>query len=290
MRRQVKDGMAALRIAHTIVGCAFLLLLAACEEEPPELGQHDYAELPVTACDPAEKLGKVGITDGYETADGVVFNVRTPANYRPDVAHPLLVVYAPGGHDAFENEELIQLTLEATSAGFLIAYAADRRLDLTAIEDLAEIPAVVGRRWCVDLDRVALTGHSSGGLVASAVAFSDHSSGLAAAIAPSAAGITGAQLSERDCPAPMSVMVMHGRRDTLFPLAKGHGAEAARWWAGCNRCDAEPVPSGRGACVAFTGCAEGVETLYCETDTPHTTWPDLNGPLMDFLVAGTKDG
>ena len=280
--------MAAVRSVHAIVGCAVLLALSACEDEAPELGRYDYAGNAVVACDSGEKPGKAGITDGYETASGVVFNLRTPANYRPEVAHSLLVVYAPGGHDAAENEQLLQLTLDATRAGFLIAYAADRRLDLAAIEDLAAIPAVVARRWCVDLDRVALSGHSSGGLVASAVAFSEHSRGMAAAIAPSAAGITAAQLGERTCPAPLSVMIMHGRRDTLFPLADGHGAVAARWWAGCNRCGVEPLPSQYDACIAYGGCADDVETLYCETDTAHTTWPDLNGPLMDFLAAETQ--
>lgn len=252
------------------------------------LGQYDYAELSEAACTAGEKRGKAGITNGYETAGGIVFNLRTPSNYRPEVAHPLLVVYAPGGHDAAENEQLTQLTLGATRAGFLVAYAADRRLDFAAIEAMAAIPAVVARRWCVDLDRIALTGHSSGGLVASAVAFSEHSRGMAVAVAPSAAGITAAQLGERDCPPPLSVMVMHGRRDTLFPLVEGHGAEAARWWAGCNRCSAEPVPSELDACVTFAGCADGVETRYCETDTPHTAWPDLNGPLIEFLTEATR--
>ncbi len=104
---------------------------------------------------------------------------------------------------------------------------------------------------------------------------------MAAASAPRAGGHSGRDRAARTCPDPVPVMVMHGARDALFP---GYGAEAAAWWAACNRCEAEPSAPRDDGCVVYTGCVDGAETLYCEADTPHTAWPERNKSLMRFFV------
>jgi len=263
-----------------------LVVVSACGEDDQQvaalsLADFDYPPDASATCEPGSKAGAAGRTDDYRTAARIAFNLRTPANYRAEMTHPLLIVYAPGGHDGGETERLVGLTHDATAAGFIIAYVEDQPLELAAFAALADVARVIARRWCVDETRIYLTGHSNGGLVASAIAFLAETRGLAAAIAPSAAGIGADDLAEQTCPAPLPVMVMHGARDQLFP---GLGAEAARWWAACNRCGADLGPPRADGCRAFAGCAEGAETLYCETDTGHVNWPPLNASILDFFA------
>ena len=127
-------------------------------------------------------------------------------------------------------------------ARLIVAYPDHLRLSLPVLEELATIPALVARKWCVDEARIYLTGQSDGGMAADAIAFLAKTRGTAAAIAPSAAGVNAKDLAENSCPEPLPVMVMHSRNDTVFP---GYGAEAARWWAACNRCDSHPGPQRR---------------------------------------------
>ena len=271
-----------------IAGALALSLLAACGEDDAHeadlvLGTYTYpypAALS-SSCSAGEKPGETGRIDDYLTAARLAFNLRTPANYHAEFRHPLIVVFAPGGHDRGESEALVHLTRAATEAGFLIAYVDDHPLSLTAFDDFAALPRLIARRWCVDEDRYYLTGHSNGGLVTNAVAFMESTRDVPAAIAPSAGGIGADDFAAQTCPAPISVMVMHGARDTLFP---GYGKAAAVWWAACNRCDGQPSAPREDGCIAYTGCAEDIETLYCEADTSHTAWPALNESIIQFFA------
>ena len=66
------------------------------------------------ACDSRRLTpGAAGITNHESTSKEVPFNVRTPANYDPTIAHPLLVVYAAAGNNRYETEGLTGLTTEA---------------------------------------------------------------------------------------------------------------------------------------------------------------------------------
>ena len=94
--------------------------------------------------------------------------------------------------------------------------------------------------------------------------------------------MNGKDLAEYSCPEPLPVMVMHSRNDTAFP---GYGAEAARWWAACNRCDPTPGPKDAHGCVAYPKCANGVPTLYCEGSGAHEDWPPMNTAVLDFFEA-----
>ncbi|GAB6142484.1 hypothetical protein JCM14076_32140 [Methylosoma difficile] len=275
-----------------------------------------------SGCRAGGKQGNAGASDGEKTRDGIHFSVRTPSNYKDTIAHPLLMVYAPAGRDREEAEEHVYLTSEATAAGFVIAYADHQPLSPESVVKLAEIPQLIQEKWCIDKNRIFLTGHSDGGTVAMGIAFFNGTKHIPAAIAPSAVGMRGEDLQDRNCVKPTPVMLMHSSRDKLFP---NYGKEAIEWWANCNKCTTKtykasdrkapdsgkkwgwekyykqeleqkaldlkpgqplpfttPVPGVEG-CMAYSGCKNGVQTWFCEGSGPHPEWPGKNKEIIAFF-------
>ena len=210
---------------------------------------------------------------------GVPYVVVTPPNYDTTRAHPLLMVYAPATLSAGLSERFAGLTHEATSRGYVLAYASSvPQLRTETLRQLANIPIEVQARWCIDPDRVYATGHSDGGTVSLALGALDELRGSVDAIVVSGAGWQDRDLMGRDCPQLMPVMILHGADDTRFP---GFGRDSARWWASCNACDAAVPAPDAGGCIRYHGCAE--ETVYCETPHSHWRWAGDARSVIDFL-------
>jgi len=231
-------------------------------------------------CDPGTKPGIAGVSNDEKTSAGIRYMVKTPSNYHANIAHPLLMVYAPARTNRYESEDFVHLTQEATAAGFIVAYADHRTMTPKTIEELAEMPGLIEQKWCVDKKRIFLTGHSDGGTVAIAIAFLSGTKHIPAAIAPSAAGIRGEDLKAYQCPNPIPVIVMHSSQDTHFP---GYGKEAIQWWAACNGCDTTSPVKDADGCVTYTGCKNNVTTRYCEGMGTHSEWPGNNKAIIDFF-------
>lgn len=240
--------------------------------------RHAYGADEPVACIAGSRLGPSGGSAREETPAGTRYLVKTPANYDPTRAHPLIVVFAPHGVSCLLSERFVGLTRAATREGFVVAYADSRPLDAKALEDLGRIPALLAGRWCIDEHRVFFTGHSDGGTVAMAVTVLRKAISPAA-IAPSAAGFRGADLATYACPPPVAVMVQHARNDDLFP---GFGRESAAWWAACNGCSGKPEPRADG-CLAYPACRAGGATLYCESEGRHLDWPRRNDRILEFF-------
>ena len=221
------------------------------------------------------------MSDDEQTEHGTKYTVRTPANYNPRILHPLLMVYAPAGSSRFRSERLTDLTFAATAAGFVVAYADSRRLSLEVIPELGTIPRLIAKKWCVDDQRVYLTGHSDGGTVALALALLDETRHIPTAVAPSAAGFRWTDLETFSCPETLSALIMHSANDHLFP---GYGAEMASWLAACNKCRAGSIEKDKNDCMAYSGCTARSKTLYCEGNGTHRQWPALNTALLSFFV------
>lgn len=117
------------------------------------------------------------------------------------------MVYAPAGANRARTDKLTGLTYEATTAGFIVAYADHPELSPTTTVQLGTIPGLIAQKWCVDQKRIYLTVHSDGGTVSMALAFMAGTKHIPSAIAPSAAGINYGDLSDRSCPDPISVMI-----------------------------------------------------------------------------------
>src|SRR4029078_4826951 len=220
------------------------------------LGEAVYAvDNNTLRCESGTKPGPAGPSNDEKTSAGIRYMVKTPANYNSSIAHPLLMVYAPGGRNRYESEDYMYLTQAGTAAGFVVAYADHRTMPSKAIEELAEIPGLIEKKWCIDKKRIFLTGHSDGGTVAMGIAFLTGTKHIPAAIASSAVAIRGDDLKEQSCPSPLPVMVMHSSRGPHFP---GYGIEKREWGAACNGCDtAGPVRDGDG-CVTYLSCKNNV--------------------------------
>ena len=275
------------------MSCIFLIfpvgvsvcVLAGCLEfrgDPPELGNYAYdPNRSVTRCAFGERQGRRGVTNDEHTESGIKFSVRTPANYDSTRSHPLFMVYAPAGSSRFRSERFADLTFDATSVGFVVAYADARRLSLDVISDLGTVPQLIAKKWCIDEKRIYLTGHSDGGTVALALALIDETRNIPAAIVSSAAGFTKADLDTFSCPDSLPAMILHSADDQLFP---GFGAKIASWLAACNGCQGHPGEKDKNGCMAYSGCKAGGHTVYCEGSGSHIVWPALNTALLSFLA------
>ena len=276
-----------LRLQQQIVACTSLFfLITACSENatPPPLEAFAYPTA-TGHCLAGSRPGAAGATDGKVSAGGIKYMVRTPSNYDATFAHPLLMVYAPAGTSRWASERLTRLTTTATGAGFVVVYADHKQLNIQTVEQLGRIPDLVAKEWCIDEKRVFVTGHSDGGTAALALAVIEKTKKIPTAVAPSAAGWTGKDLEEFQCPDPIPVMIMHGKNDTLFP---GWGAQTSAWWAKCHGCDVTKTKTVEGGCRVYQGCASGGATVYCEGSGGHRDWPNLNRVMLEFFAHPEK--
>ncbi len=259
-----------------------LVFFSEDNDEYSQIGSASYAgENANPQCVAGKFDGESGLINGESTLEGIKYNIRTPLNYDATIAHPLLMVFSPAGSNRAKTEKTTALTLKATTAGFIVAYADHPDLSPTSTIELGTIPDLIAKQWCVDKQRIFLTGHSDGGTAAMALAFMSGTKHIPKAIAPSAAGIDSQDLRDHKCPAPIPVMVMHSVNDHLFPK---YGQQSSGWWAACNQC--EPIPEKiANGCMAYSGCANGVKTWYCEGDKLHAQWPGINDTLLDFLAS-----
>ena len=247
-----------------------------------QMARFDYPDR-LTSCTANRKPGLAGHSEGLKTENGFQFRVKTPSNYQSNFAHPLLVVYSPSIMGSM-MERFVGLTHHATRRGFIIAYVDGKPLSIQSIAELGEAPNEIMKQWCIDSNRIYLTGHSDGGTVSSALAFLPESPVKPRAIAPSAAGINAEEYANIECPDPVSVMVLHNRNDSHFP---GFGKQAAQWWAQCNQCNATPSPTKSESCERFENCKTGKETLFCHPEGGHIQWPKLNEEMMGFFQRQT---
>jgi polyhydroxybutyrate depolymerase len=262
------------------------LALSSCDDSnkndgPTKPDHYAYASANSEKhCNPANKPGRGGETNGERSANGIRYNVRVPLNYDPIRQHGLIMVYAPAGTSAVQTEKLMGFTRQATRAGFIVAYADHATLGLPAARELASIPQRIGEKWCVDPKRVLLTGHSDGGTIAHIAALLPESRRAVQGIAPSAAGVVTTDLQVYGCREPIPALIMHSKNDSLFPK---FGNQAVQWWAQCNHCDIKRKEVLQNGCAAYQACAAGAATWYCEGDAGHGAWPDRNGTIIEFF-------
>jgi len=241
-------------------------------------GRAEAGATPADGCHP----GRGGIADHQAMVTNAVrFTVTTPANYRADRAHPLLMVWAPSGFSAGLSEKFTGLTNAATANGFVIAYVRSVPLGFNALQAMAGIPEEIARNWCIDSSKIFYSGHSDGGTVSNALAVLPERHIQPRAIAPSAMGMQDKDMALYACPVATAVMLMHNQGDGHFP---GYGAGVARWWARCNGCRDEAAASHFPGCVEYQGCSPKGRTLFCQARGNHAHWPGFDHDVIRFFT------
>ena len=94
-------------------------------------------------CSPGSRTGHADLNDNLQTSDRLTIAVRTPSNYDPARAYPLLVVFPPAGFNRRQSETFYDLTTEATRRGFIVAYSDHKGLSPTAVSQQAKVAATV---------------------------------------------------------------------------------------------------------------------------------------------------
>jgi polyhydroxybutyrate depolymerase len=233
------------------------------------------------ACAPGSRTGRADLKDGIQTSDTLTIAVRTPTDYDPTRAYPLLVVFPPAGLTRRRSENFYDLTTEATRRGFILAFSDHRGSSAAAAAQQAKVAATVASFFCIDESAISYIGHSDGGTMAEAIpANLPNASAIPRSIAASAAGITGDDLAATACPAVPAVLIVHSRTDERFP---DYGRRAAAYWAKCAACAPEDVGALGNGCRDFSGCATGRRVRYCGTTLPHKSWPPMNNVILDFI-------
>lgn len=233
------------------------------------------------ACAPGGRTGQAGLDDSVKTSDGLRIMVRTPRDYDPTRAYPLLVVYPPAGYDRRRSEIFYGLTPEATARGFVVSYSDHLRLSQQGVSQQAKVAATVESLFCVDPASIAYLGHSDGASMAEGIPASVPAAAAAPrAIVASAAGIAREDLDTMPCPSVPAVLIVHSRADALFP---DFGRGAAAYWGQCAACAPADLDGIAEGCRDFSGCAEGRRVGYCESSGPHSRWPGMNAAMLDFI-------
>lgn len=236
------------------------------------------------ACSPGSRTGRADLDDNMQTSDQLTIAVRTPSNYDPTRAYPLLVVFPPAGYNRRQSERFYGLTTEATRRGFIVAYSDHIGLSPTAVSRQAKVAATVASFFCVDEASIAYLGHSDGGSMAEGIpAYIGKVSTTPRSIVASGAGITGEDLASMACPSIPAVLIVHSPADERFP---DFGRGAAAYWARCAACAPENLNALADGCRDYSGCAGGRRVTYCETSLPHKRWPSMNAAMLDFIQSG----
>jgi polyhydroxybutyrate depolymerase len=233
------------------------------------------------ACGPGSRTGHAGLYDNLQTSDTLTIAVRTPSDYDPTRAYPLLVVFPPAGYNRRGSEIFYDLTTEATRRGFIVAYSDHLSLSPSAVSQQAKVAATVASFFCVDESSIAYLGHSDGGAMAEGIPVYVPKAGAAPrSVVASAAGMTGQDLAAMPCPSIPAVMIVHSRNDERFP---DFGRGAAAYWGRCAACAPTDLNALADGCRNFSGCAEGRRVTYCETALPHKRWSSINTAMLDFI-------
>jgi polyhydroxybutyrate depolymerase len=236
------------------------------------------------ACSPGSRTGHADLDDNMQTSDRLTIAVRTPSDYDPTRAYPLLVVFPPAGFNRRQSENFYGLTTEATGRGFIVAYSNHIGLSPTAVTRQAKVAATVASFFCVDEASIAYLGHSDGGSMAEGIPAYLRNAGAAPhSVVASSAGITSEDLAAMACPSIPAVLIVHSRTDERFP---DFGRGAAAYWGRCAACAPEILNPLADGCREFKGCAGGRRVTYCETSLPHKRWPPLNTAMLDFIQGG----
>lgn len=214
-------------------------------------------------------------SDALMSLDGIRCSLRAPSNYDPTFAHPLLV-NAPSGLGVADTDALTRLTSPATGRGCHGLCRTPENIG----DDGGACGAAQGP------SRNAGTSTSSGlrdGASGWRYRFDrDHlyqTRGIAAGIAPSAAGFPKRDFETFECHAAHFPVIVVPR----------WGADDAEWWAACNGCvTMEPPWNVSHRCVAYQGRATPTRfsgPRHADSLSARPPLPELEVEIVQFFAS-----
>jgi polyhydroxybutyrate depolymerase len=240
----------------------------------------------------AERFVRASLESSGGTRDYMVY---VPPAYDPDAPAPLAYVFHGAGSNKEEQFRYSRYAPYADADGALLvlpdALGTPKRWSplgaafagVEGVNDLElfdDLMTEVASSYCVDRQRVLVTGMSSGGFMAASVGCAR--SGEVAAVGP----VTATVWAEPLCgeAEPVAYAYFHGTEDPVV-LYEGGGArgtqpvpETSQAWAGQNGCEPEPLDERIGEEVvhrAWDGCDASTH-LYTVEGGGHT-WPGASG-------------
>lgn len=249
-----------------------------------------YAAPPVA---PPERVRVGGLDRSIITA--------VPASYRSETPHALVLAFHgrtnsnAQAREYFFLENAIRNTLFVYPSGlrngnsFTWSNSNDSPDTLRDYALFDEIVRVMAATYCLDTNRIFVTGHSLGAWFANSLACARGD--VIRAVATLAGGI-----SASSCPGGAAAMILHNPEDNLVPVAQG---EAARQhFLKSNRASQQSVPmpseplksfrcqwhSDRGNVNPVVWCPHNFSQRWDGSYYPHT-WPESTGRAIAYFFS-----
>ena len=252
------------------------------------------------------------------------YNIHIPDSYNGTIPVPLVIVLHGGGGNAKSIEEktgfsdlsddygFIVVYPEGTgrfkhrfltwNAGYCCGYALEN--DIDDIGFIRELIKTLEKRFNIDYDRIYVTGHSNGALLAYRIGA--ELSDIVAAIAPVAGSIGGYATNDSQLwvipkpEHPVSVIAIHGLLDSHVPYNGGHGSNASgsridlsvnesiNFWVEHNNCNSTPEieKNGNITIMRYTGGRNNTDVILYTIENGEHWWPGSDkDPYKEFSAS-----
>ncbi|MFC1642613.1 prolyl oligopeptidase family serine peptidase [Myxococcota bacterium] len=214
------------------------------------------------------------------------FLVDVPSSY--DASTPMPILFAFHGMSLTGSRFRQYANLISTFGESYIVIHPDAlgdptQWDSTGTKDLVFFDAMLkllSETYCIDSERVFLTGHSSGGYFTNALGC--QRGDVVRAVAPqSGAG----PLQTSQCKGAVAAIILHGSKDPSVVPAEGE--KSRDYWgktAGCNM-NSSTTSILNPVCVEYGECEAGHPLVYCPYDGDHNLWSDAPKTMFDFFAS-----
>lgn len=217
------------------------------------------------------------------------YHVTVPASANESAPMPVVFVLHGAGNTAAESLAdwyNVSATMPNALAVYPQALARTRsdgsggnvtRWDLSGNDDLVFFDVMLTEladSYCVDRDRVFVTGFSSGGNFSQHLACNRHDSVKGMAV------IAGPGPFSDTCNGAVPVWMTHDINDDTLPI--GDARASRDFWAAANGCtkSAWSAVAGRPECKRNTSCPPNEPLVYCETSGIGHDMPDFAIPAL----------
>lgn len=245
---------------------------------------------------PSAGCGKSGRPNGGRVSVQGDHNYTFPMSYDGQRPYPLLIGFHAAGNPIEQIENLTKGS--AFEQSFVRAFPKSKGSAWDYKTDISKVRAMYDdlmANYCIDVDRVFATGHSSGAQLIVQVLTSGHEGDARhlrfKAVAPVAASRYGAV-------SRIPVLYIQGKSDSE---RRSNGSDVVAEFTAANACKATSSPSALGSactsggravhagCIEYDGCA--APTVWCSHDDPAYSntnhgWPCFATKAMfDFFTA-----